>query len=129
MIKKFKEFNETLRKDISDIITKEEVEDHFLRLKEVFNCDIIIDIDDNYNYSGNIKHYYSIRVEGSIYIPELNQIKHRIEVIHPTLEVFTVVKKQNDICYCYICERANKLHNDICVKRMITNSPDWRLLD
>ena len=32
---------------MNDIITKEEVEDHFLRLKEVFNCDIIIDIDDN----------------------------------------------------------------------------------
>ena len=94
MIKKFKEFNETLRKDISDIITKEEVEDHFLRLKEVFNCRVSIP-------QAPEKEYYCVCVD--VYendspthneiIREVKQIKKRIEAIYKNLSIFLLEVK------------------------------------
>jgi len=41
MIKKFKEFNESLTNSVNNV-TEEDIEDQFLRLKEVFGCELKI---------------------------------------------------------------------------------------
>ena len=99
MIKKFQEyFKENF--NIENIIPKEEVEDQFLRLEEVLNCPVeIIPVfraqNDKYNFittTGGISNRYFI----PLYIndnnleeisKELDQIKRRIEVMFPSIEM------------------------------------------
>ena len=90
MIKKFKEYiKESVDKSelvecLSEILPITEVEDQFLRLEEVFDCEIQIMevIANNRNivyikrYSIDIKYTSSNRPE---IIKELKQIKYRLE--------------------------------------------------
>ena len=55
MIKKFKEFNESTGSPLSGIISKEEIEDQFLRIEEVLDRRVRIK--------------YSDRVTGDLYYP------------------------------------------------------------
>ena len=71
MIKSFNQFNESIK----DIISKEELEDHFLRLKEVFNCHIEIQYSPVYEL-------YLVGIHGDKYhIKELNHLVEIIEIL------------------------------------------------
>ena len=81
MIKKFKEYNESAsnKKDISEL-TKEELEDQFLRLKEVLNASI--DITPNYKRENALFTIYITSRVGSGKIYDLSNTpgeKERIE--------------------------------------------------
>lgn len=78
MIKKFNEyFKES--KDIEGIVSKEDLDDHFLRLKEIFYCKIY------YDYLSYDIIYISIdsmNCKKVGYIEEMDQIKRRLESIY-----------------------------------------------
>lgn len=106
MIKKFKEFNES----ITNIISIEEVEDQFLRLKEVLNCRISIQLLSLWS----VEKYFSIYVGNEKYgditpetIKELKQIRNRVRLIYPTMEVF-IIRNINNVIYCYLYNKDDK---------------------
>lgn len=102
MIKKFKEFivegNEHLllfphvsdknsTKDITKILSEEELEDQFLRLVEVFNCDVWI---RGYSFGKEHRIMNSYIISFSVFPEvidevnmELNDVKYRIEEMFP----------------------------------------------
>ena len=92
MIKSFNQFNESI--NIDNSISEEEIEDQFLRLKEVFNCRVSIP-------QAPEKEYYCVCVD--VYendspthneiIREVKQIKKRIEAIYKNLSIFLLEVK------------------------------------
>jgi len=102
MIKKFKEFNEAAYPiTIFEILSKEEVEDQFLRLEEVLGnkCRIARDseyyfivIEDIIGNIGRLDIYDPIN-DTVTYSPEvfkeLTMIKNRIESMYPSLTMIT----------------------------------------
>ena len=95
-VKKFHQFNESIK----DIISKEELEDHFLRLKQVFNCHIEIQYSPVYEL-------YLVGIHGDKYhIKELEQIKKRIEYIYKGFKMCTIMKYENNkyVTVNYICD-------------------------
>ena len=92
MIKSFNQFNESI--NIDNSISDEEIEDQFLRLKEVFNCRVSIP-------QAPEKEYYCVCVD--VYendspthneiIREVKQIKKRIEAIYKNLSIFLLEVK------------------------------------
>lgn len=118
-VKKFHQFNESMK----DIISKDEVEDHFLRLKEVLNCHIEIGYSPVYEL-------YWVRINGDKYhIKELEQIKKRIEYIYKGFKMCTIMKYENNkyLTVNYICdsEIGSARVRDILSR---TRS-DWKTLD
>ena len=78
----------------------EELEDHFLRLKEVFNCHIEIQYSPVYEL-------YLVGIHGDKYhIKELEQIKKRIEYIYKGFKMCTIMKYENNkyVTVNYICD-------------------------
>ena len=100
MIKKFKEFNESTGSPLSGIISKEEIEDQFLRIKEVMNhnVDIIMLLTPESNSTGNlcqITIFDSMEDISSFIVKEelkeeLNTIKRRIQHQHPILNMIFI---------------------------------------
>ena len=147
MIKKFKEFVEdvsygiTPERNIRDTIPEEEVEDQFLRLKEVLNYNIIINYHNICNAGSQIlNNYYIIRVSGNKKIPlpkeELNMIKMRIENIYPSVKMTVLVRTigvDNGItsgliasCYIYKYNEGNKIKMEGIINR---NKATWKKLE
>jgi len=109
MIKKFREFNE----DVSGV-TKEDIEDQFLRLKEVLDCgleisffdinmcqiNVFVPLDKGYSM-GNKKTYYSKNnpVNDDI-AKELNTIKDRIKNQYDLDIIF--IKYTNKLIYVWL---------------------------
>lgn len=108
MIKSFKQFNESI--NTKDVISYDEVEDQFLRLREVLGCKV----DVVYNMPSNIRSlsdYYSVQIlnnETRDIEEEIKEIKRRIETIYPTLKAFFLLSLEDvKSNYCYICNKDN----------------------
>ena len=106
MIKKFKEFikegkygpdhlslfpyssDRDVSKDITKILQKVEVEDQFLRLKEVLNCDVTV-LSYSFDDMSSVVNYYvvSFYINDLSIVKEINleveNIKHRMENMFP----------------------------------------------
>ena len=94
MIKKFNEFNESEKDDdILGGISKDEIEDQFLRLVEILECEILeikmehkredIFEDDYYYWHIKIKKPDLFHTTSKITHDELEIIKSRIESMYP----------------------------------------------
>ena len=112
MIKKFHQFNES----VFALLSVEDVEDQFLRLKEVLNCGIKIQVEKGYKSSVRMKYFYIIRISDANDIAfdadanditfdanditnvleELKQVKYRIEIMYPTLEAYIIIRKKDE---------------------------------
>lgn len=147
MIKKFHQFNES----VFTLLSVEDVEDQFLRLKEVFNCGIKIIVGETYKSSESMKCFYTIRIfdandiafdadanditfdanDITNVLEELKQVKYRIEIMYPTLEAYIIIRKKDEfLSYCYMCEKIDKLHNDeFFNKMMIVERGLWEILN
>ena len=147
MIKKFHQFNES----VFALLSVEDVEDQFLRLKEVLNCGIKIQVEKGYKSSVRMKYFYIIRISDANDIAfdadanditfdanditnvleELKQVKYRIEIMYPTLEAYIIIRKKDEfLSYCYMCEKIDKLHNDEFFNRMMIEERGlWEILN
>jgi hypothetical protein len=98
MIKKFNEYNEESVFFIEDILSDEEVLDQFLKLKEVYDCNVIINHTIEHKYlivtvypdhgietcpKSNKSDRPCDNKNISNIVEELKRIKHRIENIFP----------------------------------------------
>ena len=143
MIKRYKEFKESTHESLSDIISMEEVEDQFLRLKEVLNYKVYIDYHIGHG-SFDGYDYYTIRIEYKKIIDteEFKQIKRRIEAIYPKLEMDIIVMTksfrarrrkigyENDIYHFYIHIKGDiEYHKHMEEDILKSEKKNWKKLE
>lgn len=93
MIKSFNQFNESI--NIDNSISEEEIEDHFLRLREVLNCAVYAPVPEKDNYCIIVDVYENDSPAHNEIIREVKQIKKRIEAIYKNLSIFLLEVKRN----------------------------------
>ena len=122
MIKKFKEYISE-----SIIISVEELEDQFLRFKEVFDCDISIILFESWYTITiiNYRHKKSDEVD-----KEINTIKRRIKSQYPNLKILFIKSKVLSNLYIQISkddekskERQKNIEGNFHIRG------DWKTLD
>lgn len=134
MIKKFKEFNEHL-----NIISKDEVEDQFLRIKEVLNyaVDIYnfeinmyqIDINNCYNTSFKSVNNHVVMSYTNINADlkeEINLIKKRMAIEYPMLKFIFVDNKSGSL---YIWIYSDSIASRNRVKEISNNKSLFKISD
>lgn len=124
--------NESTHERLSSIITIDESEDYFLRLKEVYNCTIEL---SELNVGRGC--FYGIKVlnDDNLYTKELVEIKHRMEIIYPKLAICTIVFCRNNIIspkkisYTFIYKKSNQVCKNY-IERIIKDCRGiWTPLD
>ena len=127
MIKKYKVYKESLRDSKRTLsgLSLDDIEDHFLRLIEIFGCEFEITSTDsinneefsriNYVFRKKFDSRYSLmnmEVEDFVNIikkihEEYDNIKHRIEFICPNIQIVNTLGDQTigDMINCYTYAR------------------------